>query len=170
MAAASLVAAAAAAAAAMHTAFVTTDHAVLRAAPRESAPQQAQLWQGEVLEVRGERLDYLQVWDPARERGGYVKATQVRRSALTPDDAPELLAVLRFLREASGAEALGIGLAAAYLQAAPAETLRGAQGAEALEALGTFAHRLAQRASDGAPSGRPPAALSAHLEVATRYG
>jgi hypothetical protein len=160
-----------AAAATMTTAIVTTDHAVLRASPRESAPQQGQLWQGEVLEVRGERLDYLQVWDHARERGGYVKASQVRRTALTPAEAPDLLAVLRFIREAPGAESLGIGLAAAWLQAAPAETVRGASGAEALDALGTFADRLAQRASSGATANRQAqAALSAHLEVAARYG
>jgi hypothetical protein len=158
-----------AAAAALNTAIVTTDRAVLRASPRDSAPQQAQLWQGEVLEVRGERLDYLQVWDHARERGGYVKASQVRRTGLTPAEAPDLLAVLRFLREAPGAESLGVGIAAAYLQAAPAETLRGPQGAEALETLGTFADRLAQRASEGAAAGRQ-ATLSAHLEVAGRYG
>ena len=60
----------AAAAASLATAIVTTDHAVLRASPREAAPQQAQLGQGEVLEVRGERLGYLQVWDHKRERGG----------------------------------------------------------------------------------------------------
>jgi hypothetical protein len=153
----------------MNTAIVTTDRAVLRAAPRDSAAQQVQLWQGEVLEVRGERLDYLQVWDPARERGGYVKATQVRRSALTPEEAPELLAVLRYVREAPGAESLGMAIAAAYLQAAPAETVRGPAGAEALDALGTLAERLAQRASEGAAAGRQ-VALSAHLEVAGRYG
>lgn len=161
----------AAAAATMTTAIVTTDHAVLRASPRESAPQQAQLWQGEVLEVRGERLDYLQVWDHRRERGGYVKAAQVKRTALTAAEAPELLAVLRFIREAPGAESLGIGMAAAYLQAAPAETLRGEAGAEALDVLGTLADRLAQRASNGtATSKHAQAALSAHLEVAARYG
>lgn len=160
---------AAAAAVSLGSAIVTTDAAVLRASPRDSAPQQAQLWQGELLEVRGERLDYLQVWDHARERGGYVKATQVRRTALAPAEAPELLAVLRFVREAPGAEALGIGIAAAWLQAAPADSVRGAAGAEALEALGTFSHRLAQRASGGAAAGRQ-AALTAHLEVASRYG
>jgi hypothetical protein len=160
-----------AAAAAMNTAFVTTDHAVLRAAPRESAPQQAQLWQGELLEVRGERLDYLQVWDHVRERGGYVKASQVQRNALAPADAPGLLAVLRFLREAHGAESLGIALAAGWLQAAPAEGVRGADGAEVLEALGGLAERLARRASEGAATSKPAlAALSAHLEVAGRYG
>ncbi|MEP6825474.1 MAG: hypothetical protein ABI919_11725, partial [Ramlibacter sp.] len=107
----------AAAALALSAAIVTTDNAVLRAAPRDSAQQQAQLWQGELLEVRGERLDYLQVWDHRRERGGFVRASQVRRTAMTAADAPELLAVLRFVRETPGAESLGIGLAAAYLKA-----------------------------------------------------
>ena len=158
------------AAAALTTAIVTTDRAVLRAAPREGAPQQAQLWQGEALEVRGERLDYLLVWDHARERGGYVKATQVRRTGLTSAEAPQLLAVLRFLRDAPGAESLGIGLAAAWLQAAPSESVRGAEGAQALEALGSFADRLAQRASAGPAAGPAAQALSAHLEVAARYG
>jgi hypothetical protein len=163
--------AAAAAAATFGSAIVATDQAVLRASPRESAPTQAQLWQGELLEVRGERLDYLQVWDPVRERGGYVKASQVRRSMLAPADAPELLAVLRFMREAPGAESLGIGIAAAYLQAAPPEALRGAAGADALDALGTLAERLAQRASSASPASKAgQAALSAHLEVASRYG
>lgn len=156
-------------AATLGTAIVATDQAVLRASPRESAPAQAQLWQGELLEVRGERLDYLQVWDHRRERGGYVRASTVRRTGLTAAEAPDLLAVLRFLREAPGAESLGIGLAAAYLQAAPAEVLRGPAGADALEALGLFADRLAQRASQGVPAGRQ-ASLSAHLEVATRHG
>ena len=163
--------AAAAAAASMSTAIVTTDQAVLRAAPRDGAQQQAQLWQGEVLEVRGERLDYLQVWDHRRERGGFVKASQVKRTTLAPAEAPELLAVLRFVREAPNAEALGIGLAAAYLQAAPAEVVRGESGSEALEALGSFADRLAQRASGAAASSKQAqAALSAHLEVAASYG
>ncbi len=162
---------AAAAAASLGSAIVSTDHAVLRAAPRESAPQQVQLWQGELLEVRGERMDYLQVWDHARERGGYVKASQVRRTSLAPAEAPDLLAVLRFLREAPGAESLGISVAAAWLQAAPAEAVRGPAGAEALDALGSFADRLAQRASTGTSTSKPAqAALSAHVEVAARYG
>jgi hypothetical protein len=163
--------AAAVAAASLGSAIVTSDQVALRASPRASAPVQAQLWQGEWLEVRGERLDDLQVWDPVRERGGYVKASQVRRSALTASDAPDLLAVLRFLRDAPGAESLGIGLAAGYLLAAPPEALRGAAGAEALDALGSLADRLAQRASNSAPTSKQAqAALSAHLEVASRYG
>ncbi|MBC5784017.1 hypothetical protein H8N03_13785 [Ramlibacter sp. USB13] len=159
------------AAASLGTAIVATDQAVLRASPRDSAAAQVQLWQGEALEVRGERLGYLQVWDHQRERGGYVRADQVRRVALTPAEAPDLLAVLRFLREAPGAESLGIGLAAAWVQAAPAESVRGAAGAEALDALGVFAQRLAQRASaGGAASKQAQLALSAHLDVAARYG
>src|SRR6187455_2945951 len=117
--------AAAAAAATMTTAIVTTDHAVLRAAARESAPSQAQLWQGEVLEVRGERLDYLQVWDHKRERGGFIRTSDVRRVALDEAEGPNLLSVLRFVRDTPGAEALGIGITAAYLQAAPAGALTG---------------------------------------------
>ncbi|NML48574.1 hypothetical protein HHL11_32820 [Ramlibacter sp. G-1-2-2] len=158
------------AAAALLTAIVTTDQAALRASARDSAPPQSQLWQGEVLEVRGERLDYLQVWDHAHERGGYVKATQVKRLALAPAEAPELLAVLRFMREAPGAESLGIAIAAAWLQAAPAESVRGPEGSEVLDVLGTFAERLAQRATTGAASKQGQAALTAHLDVAGRYG
>src|SRR5438309_4479529 len=100
--------AAVAIAASMQTAIVTSDQAPLRAAPRDSAQQQAQLRQGELLEVRGERLDYLQVWDHQRERGGYVRASSVRRTAMTPADAPELLAVVRFVRDTAGSESLGI--------------------------------------------------------------
>ena len=158
------------AAAGLGLAIVSTDQAQLRAAPRDSAPAQAPLWQGELLEVRGERLDFLQVWDHRAERGGYVRASQVRRIGPSAAEAPGLLAVLRFLREAPGAESLGIALAAAYLEAAPAEALRGPDGADALDALGTFAKRLAQRASEGAAAPRAQVALAAHLEVAALYG
>jgi hypothetical protein len=147
------------------------DNAALRAAPRDSAREQAALWQGEIVEVRAERLDYLQVYDHRRERGGFVRASQVRRLGSSAEAAPELLALLRFLREAPGAEALGIGLAIAFVQAAPAEVLQGPPGAEALDALGGFADRLAQRASLAAePSKALEARIAAHLDVATRYG
>jgi hypothetical protein len=152
-------------------AIVVADQAPLRAAPRDSAQQQAQLGPGELLEVRGERLDYLQVYDHKRERAGFVRASQVRRTALSPAEAPELLSVVRFLRETPGSEALGLGFTAAYIQAAPAEALRGAEGSEAFDALGTMADRLAHRASFGATLPKPAqAALVAHLEVATGYG
>jgi hypothetical protein len=151
--------------------IVVADQAPLRAAPRDGAQQQAQLQPGELLEVRGERLDYLQVYDHKRERAGFVRASQVRRTALSPAEAPELLAVVRFLRETPGSEALGLGFTAAYIQAAPAEALRGAEGSEAFDALGTMADRLAHRASFGATLPKPAqAALAAHLEVATGYG
>ena len=90
--------------------------------------------------------------------------------ALTEADAPALLAVLRFVQDTPGAEALGIGLAAAYLQAAPARTLAGAEGAQAFDALGGFADRLARRASAAAPGKTSGATLSAHLDVASGYG
>lgn len=161
----------AAAAASLGTALVTADRAVLRAAPRDSAQQQAQLRQGELLEVRGERLDHLQVWDHRRERGGFVRADQLRRLTGAPEEAPELLAVLRFVREAQGKEALGIGLAGAWLRAAPAEAVRGDAGIEVLDAIGTLAERLAGRASSGSALSRgAQAGVAADLEVAQQYG
>ncbi|HEY9101659.1 hypothetical protein [Chitinimonas sp.] len=144
-------------------AIVTQDQAVLRAAPRDSAQQQVTLWQGDSLEVRGERLGYLQVYDHRRERAGYVKASQVRSTDLKPVEANELMAVVRFLRDTPGAEALGVAYSAAYIKAAPA----GQIGAESFDALGTFADRLAQRASRGKAS---DPTLAAHLEVVASYG
>lgn len=156
---------------ALGLAIVLSDQAPLRTAPRALAQSHALLWQGEVVEVRAERLEYLQVYDHRRERGGFVRASQVRRFMLSPEEAPELLAVVRFLKDTPGSEALGIGFAAAYLQAAPAEAVSGEAGAEALDALGSFADRLARRASSRAPQSKEAqTAVSAHLEVAARYG
>lgn len=166
-----LCSAAAPAAVNVETAIITKDQAALRAAPRSSARQQAVLWQGEMVEVRGERMDYLQVYDYRRERGGFVHASQVRRVKLTAEEAPELLSIVRFLRDTPGAEALGIGFAVAYVQAAPAATLQGEAGTEILDALGGFADRLARRASSGSVRSRAgETTLSAHLDVASRYG
>ncbi len=150
-------------------AIVVSDETPLRAAPRDSGKPHALLWQGEALEIRSERLDYLQVYDHRLERGGFVSARNVRRLPVDPATAPDLLAVVRFLRETPGFEALGIGYAAAYVRAAPAGVLRGPEGAEALDAIGTFAERLARRASVAANKSNA-AALSAHLEVARQYG
>jgi hypothetical protein len=146
-------------------AIVTSNQVPLRAAPRDSAPQQAMLWQGEVLDLRDARGDYLLVYDLRREREGYIRATQVRLTALTPQEAPELLAVVRFLRDTPGAEALGISYAAAYLKAIPASALT----AEPFDALGTMADRLAQRASS-VQSKSAQATISAHLEVVSALG
>ena len=130
-------------------AIVTQEPAGLRAAPRESSKPHTLLSQGEALEVRGEKLEFVRVYDYRRERGGWVAAKLVQRFRLDAAEAPELLAVIRFLREMPGREALGIGFAAAYIQAAPKEVLNGPHGVEALDALGTFAELLARRASAG---------------------
>jgi len=153
------------------SAIVVQDQTSLRAAPRGSAQPQAVLWQGDLLEVRGERLDYLQVYDHRRERAGFVHASLVRRTTLSPEEAPELMALVRFLRDRPGSESLGIALAAAWIKAAPAELLRADAGIEAFDALGVFADRLARRASNGSAQGRSAeAALAAHLEAAASYG
>ena len=146
-------------------AIVLQDETALRPAPGAAARPNAVLYQGETVEVRGERLDYLQVWDYTRERGGYVRASQVRRLALDPAEAPELLAILRFLRGLPGSEALGIGIAAAYIEAAPPAAL---EGAEVLDIMGVLAERLARNASGASPL--KAASASAHLDVAARYG
>lgn len=147
------------------TAIVVVDRTALRAAARDSAQQQVVLWQGDSLEVRGRRMDWLQVYDHRHERAGYVRASQARVLSLRPDDAPGLLAVVRFLRDTSGAEALGIGYAAAYLRAAPGKDI----GAEAFDALGTMAERLARRASSNRSKAND-AIIAAHVEVVAGYG
>ncbi len=163
-----------AAAAASLIAIVTQDQAALRAAPRDSAQQQVLMWQGDSVEIRGERLDYLQVYDHRRERAGFIKASQVRLVRMDPDDAPDSLAVLRFLRDTPGAEALGISYTAAYLKAAPAKQI----SAEAFDVLGSMAERLARRStnlqsqlgSNTRPTKQMETTIAAHLEVATYYG
>ncbi len=152
-----------AATAAASFAIVTLDQASLRAAPKADAAQHARLSAGDLLEVRGERLDHLQVYDHRRERAGYVRVAQVRRVAL--DDAtqaPQLLSVVRFLRDTPGAEALGIAYVAAYLKTAPAQAI----GAEPFDALGVIAERLARRASARDAS----KGATAMLETVGAYG
>lgn len=89
-------------AAAAALAVVLQDQAPLRAAARDTAQQQAVLWQGDVLDVRGQRQDFLQVYDHRRERAGYIRASRVRTLGTAPADAPALLSVLRFLRRYAG--------------------------------------------------------------------
>jgi hypothetical protein len=144
-------------------AIVVQDRAALRAAPRVGAPQLTALWQGEVLELRGERAGYLKVYDYPRERGGYVRSEAVRPIGLGESDAPGLLAVLRFLRDSPGSEALGISYGAAYLKAVPARALT----AEPFDAIAQMAERLADEA---AGRGGERAAASAHLEVVKQFG
>lgn len=145
-------------------AIVTQDQTVLRAAPRESAQQQTALSQGDILDVRAEKHDYLQVYDHRRERAGYVRASQVRRTSLTAAEAPELLAVARFVRDTPGSEAMGIAMVAAYIKAAPTQAI----DAEPFDILGTLADRLARRASTASKA--QEATIAAHIEVANSYG
>src|SRR5215469_3876490 len=144
-------------------AIVVQDRTPLRAAASARATELTTLWQGEVLEVRDERAGYLRVYNYRHERGGYVKTEAARAISLTESDAPALLAVLRFLRDAAGSEALGISYGAAYLKAAPA----GALTAEPLDAIARMAERLADAASG---SGVRHANVAAHLEVVAQFG
>lgn len=148
-------------------AIVAQDATTLRAAPRDAAAAHAQLVAGDALEIRGERGDYLQVYDHRRERAGYVRATQVRTLGLTPTEAPALATVMRFLKDTPGQETLAIAYSAAYLRAAPREAIDGA----AFDVLGTAAERLAQRASDTARlSKAQETKLNAEVEAAAAYG
>ncbi|HYL00544.1 MAG TPA: hypothetical protein VEU78_05070 [Steroidobacteraceae bacterium] len=143
--------------------IVVADHAALRAAPRATAAELETLWQGDVLEIRGERAGYLKVYDHRRERAGYLAESAARTAGLAEADAPELLAVLRFLSERPGSEALGISYGAAYLRAVPARDL----DAEPFVAIARMAERLADRASR---SGASHAEVAAHLEVVRQFG
>lgn len=152
-------------------ALVTADNVPLRAAPNSKAANNSLLWRGEWLEVRGERGDYLQVWDHHRERGGYVHRDQLHRLGTAAADAPGLLALLSFVSEQPGAETLGLALAAAAVHALPAQQLQGPVEATVLDAVGRQAERLGARASRGAgPSARAQATLTAHLDIAARQG
>ncbi len=146
-------------------ALVAEDPAVLRNAPRDDAPAQATLWRGDWLEVRGESAGFLKVYDHRHERPGYVRPSQVREYRIDEGSAPELASVVRFLRDASGYESLGIGYAALALRAAPP----GADTSELLAAIGSMADRLARRASARRADARD-ATLAAHVAVAESYG
>jgi hypothetical protein len=144
-------------------AIVVQDHTWLRAAPRAQAAGLVALWQGDVLEIRGESAGYFKVYDYRRERGGYLRREAVRTVGVTGADAPELLAVLRFLRDSHGFEALGISYGAAYLKAVPARALT----AEPFDAIA----RMAERLADDASVGRSQATeIAAHLEVVEQFG
>jgi hypothetical protein len=150
-------------------AIVAQDQVVLRSAPKDSAAQQTLLWQGDSLEIRGEKMDYLQVYDHRRERAGYVKASQLRLVRLDADALPEIKAVLRFVKERPGSEALGISYVAAYMKAAAAADMNSGTTAEVFDTLGTLAERLAKRAGmKNSESNKN--LLAAHLEVAAYYG
>ncbi len=144
-------------------AIVVQEHAMLRAAPRSTGTGLTALSQGDALEVRGEAAGYLKVYDYRRERGGYLRADAARALELTEADAPDLLAVLRFLRDTPGSEALGISYGAAYLKAAPARAL----SAEPFDAIARMAERLGEQASGNAGHA---ADVAARLEVVQQFG
>jgi len=144
-------------------AIVVQDRAALRAAPRSNATELTRLWQGDVLEVRGERAGYLKVYDYHRERGGYLRGDAARPFELSATAAPELLAVLHFLRETPGSEALGISYGAAYLKASPPQAIT----AEPFDAIAQMAERLADQASGSTDHSGD---FSARLEVVEQFG
>ena len=140
------------------TALVLQEGASLRAGAKDSAPQQAQLQRGDVLEIRAERLDYYQVWDYRRERGGYVRKSEASPLAT---DARTLLAQLRLTLPQEGSEGLGLALAAAYIQTANRTELAGESGAEVLDALGQLGARIAANTTSR---------RAGLLDLAGRYG
>ena len=116
-----------------------------------------------MLEVRGERAGYLKVYDYRRERGGYLREDAARQVDLSENGASELLAVLRFLRDSPGSEALGISYAAAYLKAVAPRAIT----AEPFDAIAQMAERLADQASGSAVHA---ADFAPHLEVVEQFG
>ena len=144
-------------------AIVVQDRIALRSAPRSGAAELTRLWQGDVLEVRGEQAGYLKVYDYRRERGGYLRGDAARRVELSESAGPELLAVLRFLRETPGSEALGISYGAAYLKAVTPRAMT----AEPFDAIAQMAERLADQASGSVDHG---ADFAPHLEVVEQFG
>ncbi len=151
------------------SALVLQDGSALRAAPKDAAPLLTPLTRGEALEVRGTQGDWLQVWDHRRERGGFVRADRLLPLPEGATALPELSAQLRLVRRQPGAEALGLGLAAAVIERAPADWLTGPAGAELLDALVEVNERLAERTQAATlPAQQTQAAAQA--EVAARYG
>ncbi len=144
-------------------AIVVSDHASVRSTPRSAATELTTLWQGDVVEIRGEQAEYLKVYSYRRERGGYLRNEAVRKVGLTEADAPELLAVMRFLRDTPGSEALGISYGAAYLKAVSPRAMT----SEAFDAIGQMAERLADTASG---SGAQATSVAARLEVVSQFG
>src|SRR3954470_6825803 len=146
-------------------AIVVGDRASVRSTPCSTATELTTLWQGDVVEIRGEQAEYLRVYSYRRERGGYLRNESVRKVALTEAEAPSLLAVMRFLRDTPGSEALGISYGAAYLKAVPPRALT----TEAFDAIGQMAERLADTASGNGTQAHS-ASVAARLEVVSQFG
>jgi hypothetical protein len=153
---------------ALALAIVTQDQIPLRGAAQENAPKQTLLTAGDALEVRARQGDWLQVWDHRRERGGYVRATQVRPLAPGKEGAAQQKTIVEFLADQPGRESLGIGYAAAFLSVEPAGD------ADVYEAVGKMADRLVWRANriadDSNASDAAVQRTEAQLESAKAYG
>jgi len=143
-------------------AVIAGDHVTLRASPNRTAAQQAVLWKGDWLEVRGEQKGWLKVYDHRHERPGWVARPVTRVVELEDKSAPALRAVVEFLRDAPGSESLGIAYAGLYMKVAP----NGGIDAPLLVSLGTMAARLAHRASTEATDTH----VAEQLEVAKSWG
>lgn len=155
----------------MNTAIVMQDQVAMRSAPKDSARQQAILWSGELVEIRGEKQDYVQVYDYKRERPGYVPVSSIKMLSLEAAEAPELLAAIRYISKLPNNEALTVGLTAAWLQAAPAEMINHAEGAEVFSVLGEQAEKLANRASSQTELSQYMAnRQTAYFDVMAGYG
>src|SRR5215468_8441452 len=100
--------------AAIVAAVVGNVHVPLRAAPERTAALQATLWKGDWLEVRGERKGWLKVYDHRHERPGWIDRKMARVVELDDAAAPQLRAVVDFLKDTPGSESLGIAYAALY--------------------------------------------------------
>ena len=154
-----------------NTGLVLRDQTSLRSAPSDSSQVHAVLSAGDLMEVRGARLDYLQVYDHKRERAGFVRASSIKRLSMSTDEAPELATVVQFLHNHVGSESLGIAYAAAFLKVASPNQRNSKTGIDVLDALGSMADRLAQRASTAtAQTKGPDTNIAAHLDVVQRYG
>jgi hypothetical protein len=82
---------------ALVAAVIAGDHVVLRASPSRTAAQQAVLWRGDWLEVRGEQRGWLKVYDHRHERPGWLTRPAARVVELDDKAAPALRAVVEFL-------------------------------------------------------------------------
>jgi hypothetical protein len=143
-------------------AVIASDHVVLRASPTRAAAQQAVLWKGDWLEVRGEQKGWFKVYDHRHERPGWVARPAARVVTLEEPSAPALRAVVEFLRDAPGSESLGIAYAGLYMKVAPA----GGIDAPLLVSLGAMAARLSRRASTEAADSH----VAEQLGVAQSWG
>lgn len=147
---------------ALTAAIVTGDHVALRATAARTSAQQAVLWKGDWLEVRGTKKGWLKVYDHRHERSGWIAAKNVKQVPLEESSAPSVRAIVDFVRDTPGQESLGIAYAAIYLKVAP----KGSIDASLMISLGAMADRLARRAS----SVGAEASSAEQLEVARSWG